>query len=366
VPRSLLYTLGTLAALIAGVGWITLPAVFGAAPASSDRAEHVAGVRLSGPEADRRRIEMLRRATFQTEIVTPPWPRLDTCWFVEEAPSGTTPKFDCLFENGTALKVKYGRGPEPHAEVAATRLLGALGYAADHVTFVPRLRCFGCPRYPFMAMHLATPLRLLGLGAPTIGEDGFTDFMWVSVERRFEAPSIETDTVEGWAWWELARWNAPGAELDAFKLLAVFLAHWDNKSSNQRLVCLDGHDPHCPHPVAMMQDLGATFGPTKVALARWRDLPIWADRRRCLVSMKTLPHDGATFEDARISEEGRATLARQLSALSEDDIRDIFRAARFPEYQSGPDDGRDLDAWTGAFKDRVAQIANATCPDPDD
>ena len=30
------------------------------------------------------------------------------------------------------------------------------------------------------------------------------------------------------------------ADLDALRLLARVLAHWDNKSENQRLVCLDG------------------------------------------------------------------------------------------------------------------------------
>ena len=30
--------------------------------------------------------------------------------------------------------------------------------------------------------------------------------------------------------------DAPRAEVDAFRILAAFLAHWDNKSQNQRLV----------------------------------------------------------------------------------------------------------------------------------
>ena len=32
--------------------------------------------------------------------------------------------------------------------------------------------------------------------------------------------------------------GAPRAHVDALRLLAVFLAHWDNKAENQRLVCL--------------------------------------------------------------------------------------------------------------------------------
>ena len=74
-------------------------------------------------------------------------------------------------------------------------------------------------------------------------------FQWVALERRFPARAIEiTDGTEGWAFFELDKVNsaegaAPRAHVDALRLLAVFLAHWDNKSENQRLVCLSKHWP---------------------------------------------------------------------------------------------------------------------------
>jgi len=206
----------------------------------------------------------------------------------------------------------------------------------------------------------------------------------VSVEYKFPAPAIETEQVSGWEWRELDRSDAPRAEVDAFRLLAVFLAHWDNKSSNQRLVCLDRvrlkadttsslprRSPPgavakagggCEHPLAMIQDLGASFGPPKVNLARWRDLPIWQDRASCTLSMRALPYEGATFEDIRVSEAGRALAASRLSAISDEQIERIFFDARFPQFQAGTDAERDLRAWTGAFKSRVNQIATARCP----
>jgi hypothetical protein len=316
---------------------------------------------LTGDEGWDERKQMLRRAVFRHQAAPYRWPRLDTCHFLAEDPSGTTPKFNCVFEGGEVLKVKYGRNPEPHAEVAATRLLQKLGYGADDVVFIPRLRCFGCARLPFLAMRVAERARAVGLTREDSG-DGFTDFEWVAIEHRFDAPAVETGSLEGWAWWELSTSEQPRAEVDAFALLAVFLSHWDNKSNNQRLVCLDGLDRSCRRSLAMMQDLGATFGPAKVNLARWRDTPIWADRARCVVSMRDMPFQGATFQDRQISEEGRAQLARALSMLADDEIRGIFRDARFPDYYSPTDDDRDLDAWTSAFKARVAQIAGVTCP----
>ena len=109
----------------------------------------------------------------------------------------------------------------------------------------------------------------------------------------------------------------------------------------------------------MIQDLGATFGPTKVNVAAWRHMPVWMDRRTCTVSMKAMPYQGATFPDARLSEAGRAQLAQSLLALSRDEIVSLFKDARFPDFQSSTDDRRDLDAWVSAFEYRVKQIAAA-------
>src|SRR5688572_5568651 len=71
------------------------------------------------------------------------------CDYVAKPLSGTTPKFDCRLADGTVVKVKYGGTPEVHAEVAATRLLAALGFGADHVSYVEAVDCRGCPPTPF-------------------------------------------------------------------------------------------------------------------------------------------------------------------------------------------------------------------------
>ena len=292
-----------------------------------------------------------------------PIPSLLTCRYLAGEPSGTSAKFDCVLGSGEIVKVKYGRNAEIHAEAAATRLLTLLGYAADDVRLVPRVRCYGCPRFPFLATRLLALVGLPNALAPHGYDSGYSEFEWASVERRFHAPAIESPASEGWAWFELTASQAPRADLDAFRLLAVFLAHWDNKAENQRLVCLDdspgGPDRRCTRPLLMIQDAGATFGPVKANLAGWRRLPVWADRRACTVSMRALPYSGATFPDARITEAGRAQLARALAALSPAQIEDLFRDARFPKFHAGTDDQRDLDAWVSAFRHRVDQIATA-------
>jgi hypothetical protein len=318
------------------------------------------------------RLDALTRAEVrvQAPAVRPPVLELGpttplACRFVARKPTGTTAKFDCILPDGQVIKVKYGRNPEIHAETAAATLLTMLGYPADTVEIVRRLRCYGCPQFPFFTMQVLTLMHLVRLADAHAGEDRYTDFEWVAVERQFPAPSIEAGDQKGWNWWELKYSRAPRADLDALRLLAVFLAHWDNKADNQRLVCLDDPAPgpgeRCGHPLAMIQDLGATFGPFKANLAGWHDAPIWSDRNRCIVSMNALPYGGATFPDAQITEAGRQQLASALTSLSNAQVRNIFEVARFGAYYSSTDDSRDVDAWTAAFDYRVRQISGLTC-----
>ena len=362
---------------LAAADYATIP------PRGDFRERDAPTITLTGPDAKARRADALRRATFTMPAIdrplhasSPSNPLPDplqrpvpSCRFAPSEPSGTTPKFDCVFADGLTVKVKYGHDAEIHGEAAATALLRMLGYAADTVTIVPRLRCYGCPRHPFVAAHLRRTF-VMPLLFDEIPE-GFTDFEWVSVEQKFPAPAIETDSITGWEWRELDRVDAPRAEVDAFRILAAFLAHWDNKSQNQRLVCLDQvrlkadtttvHSGGCEQPLAMIQDLGASFGPPKVNLARWRDLPVWHDRTTCMLSMRALPFEGATFEDVTVSEAGRALAAQRLGAITQEQIERLFADARFPQFQAGTADERDLKAWTGAFRDRVRQIAEARC-----
>jgi hypothetical protein len=228
------------------------------------------------------------------------------CRFLSKPAHGTTPKFDCVLPDGEVVKVKYGP----------------------------------------------------------------TGFEWAAVERRFDGAEIDGTGERGWAWWELDQVDpavgASRAELDALRVTAMFLAHWDNKASNQRLVCLApraSSPAPCPRAFAIIQDLGATVGPNKVDLQEWQATPIWADEHRCTISMRKLPYNGGTFPDVQITEAGRQLIARQLAALGEHQIVSLFSAARFREFHRGAGPGADLNAWAQAFRDKVRQIAAAgPCP----
>jgi hypothetical protein len=294
-----------------------------------------------------------------------------SCRFVLKRLNGTTPKFNCVLDSGEEVRVKYGKGAEIPAEAAATRLLRALGFAADDIRLVRRLRCYGCPIEPFMASKAVH-----GVGAGAVYEkaldyeDGH-DYEWVALERKYDARPIETESGEGWAFAELAkvseaRGGAPRAHVDALRLAAAFLAHWDNKSDNQRLVCVSREWPAgapCPAPMMMLQDLGATFGPRKINLRRWQASPIWADRPACIVTMRHLPYSGATFVDAPVTEAGRQLLARLLRALTDADLANLFAGARFDQRRHLFSDVRPVPLWVAAFKARVHMISDGPpCP----
>ncbi len=291
------------------------------------------------------------------------------CRYVAKPTTGTTSKFFCRLPDGELIKIKYGATPERLAETAATRLLTALGFGADRVTLLPRLRCLGCPVHPYETRMWAERYFAGWLLDLLTGGDTPRDFEWVSAERKLPGRAIEVDGFEGWDYYELdavdpAKGGATKAEVDALKLIGIFLEHWDNKSSNQRLVCEEGpggSDPSapCQRPLLILQDVGSTFGPFSVDETEWVRTRIWADAGQCLVAMG---HSDQSTELMPISEAGRELLASKLRQLSEAQIATIFTAANFPEPRTGQSNGN-VTAWIKAFEDRVRQIADRpACP----
>jgi hypothetical protein len=308
------------------------------------------------------------------------------CKFLPKVVSGKSPKFQCVLPDGRVLRIKYGPNPEVRTEVAASRLLEALGFGADRVYAVSKVRCFGCPEDPFaMLSCVSSPLAEVKKDCvPLYGAEGpageidvkvdygkYTDFDAVAIEQQMSGQTIEADGRRGWEWSELAkvdasRGGATHAERDALRLMAVVLNQWDNRSDNQRLVCLPGGDSRkkdgsCSAPFAFMHDVGGTFGRVgaskderKLDLEGWESVRVFKDDSSCRVRIESPPLHGATFDEVAISEKGRLFLANLLAQLSERQIRGLFLGARFPA---------DERSWTSAFLDKVRQIVERPpCP----
>lgn len=310
----------------------------------------------------------------QANLSAPPdQPQSIACKFLLNAASGTAPKFDCTVASGERIRVKYGRTPEIPSEVAASRLLHALGFGTDNVMLVENVRCFGCPKEPFVTMKAVDFTKAEGLYGKLVNYDTFEDFEWALVERKHTARAIATKDVEGWAFHELnqidqSQGGAPRAHVDALRLLAVFIAHWDNKAENQRLVCLSQQDwpdgGRCEKPFAMLQDLGGGFGPRKVDLGGWQTAPIWGDRQTCTATMQSLPYEGATFSPVTVTEAGRQHLSALLGQLTDQQIQDLFTGARFDKKKSfltAP--AKPVSEWVSTFRKKIREVSDGpACP----
>ena len=287
------------------------------------------------------------------------------CTYVDKESSGTTPKFHCRLADGREVKVRYGRlNGEVYAEVAATRLLWVLGFGADAM-YPARVRCTGCPQEP---------------GAPPL-PGVVTTFDVAAIERKMPGKPIKGRDGDGWSWNELdavdpARGGATVAQRDALKLLAAMIQHTDSKRDQQSLICAGEASSArtCRRPWMLIGDLGKTFGqanafnrdaPGSVNLEAWAETPVWSGDAGCRANL-TRSVTG-TLEAPFITDEGRRFLASLLRRLTDRQLRDLFEAARFPMRSAArfPDaEGRDVDAWVAAFKDKVAQIADRSCVAP--
>jgi hypothetical protein len=294
------------------------------------------------------------------------------CTFIADPVNGTTPKFNCVMQDGTQIKVKYGvpNGELP-AEVAGTRLLAALGFPTDRMNRVHSVRCRGCPLLPQQALQCldkGQPAAICLQGANT---GTVITFAPAVIAQPIKGKKIEASDDQGWSWYELEKVDAKAggssrAEVDALRLVAVLLAHWDNKGENQKLICPSGAeaaDGTCRTPIAAIGDVGGTFGPTKVDLPNWKHVPIWADARACRLSMKALPFGGATFPDTQISEEGRQFALKLLGPLTPAQLDTLFTSSGVTSFPHVVAEAHHARTWTDVFLDKVRQIeTGGPCP----
>ena len=295
-----------------------------------------------------------------------------TCDYMPKQLAGGSPKFACL-AGDDELKVKFSApatgfiagqsNAEVFAEVAATRLLWALGFGADRM-YPVRVTCHKCPE------------TLGGIAR----DNGDRVFDPATIERKMSGHEFEPDS--SWSWTELdevneQRGGAPLAHRDALKLLAVFLQHTDTKPQQQRLMCLDEREPAegpttvCERPFMMTSDLGLTFGKANFRNANgkgmnyvaWAATPVWKEGTGCVGN---LPKSfTGTLNNPVISEAGRAFLARLLMQLSDEQIRALFEVSRVTLRLRDPGSAKSgfatVQEWTDTFKQKRAEIVNRTC-----
>jgi len=278
---------------------------------------------------------------------------------------GTSRKFNCAITKNDVVKVRYGQdNGKIEGEVLATRLLWALGFGADGV-YPVKVRCRGCSANPWVDRQ------------PEAGEQIFDP---AAIERKFPGHEIEVGKNDGgWSWKELRHVDerlggAPTAQLDAMRLLAVFIQHTDNKIINERFVCLPGGltDGACSRPFLFMHDVGLTFGHANlfddnnegsVSFEDWAATPLWrANPKMCVGHMRRSA--SGMLGDPQISEAGRKFLADLLVQLTDKQLHDLFEVAQVERRSRKPGTeapAASVDEWVSVFKAKREEIVNNRC-----
>ena len=280
-----------------------------------------------------------------------------TCDYTKKEATGASPKFTCVRPPDDELKVKYGRfNGEVFAEVAASRLFWALGFAAERM-YPVRVVCRGCPS-KIRGTELA------------------------SIQRKTPGKDIETSAISGWSWSELdqvdsAAGGAPRAHRDALKLLAVLIQHTDSKAEQQRLICVGPRTnvreaESCAQTIMLAHDLGLTFGRSTLFnrnpvsstnLAEWSRASVWSGAEGCVGNLPR--SQTGSLDNPIIAEGGRKFLADLLVQLSDKQLYDLFDTARFQRRSTVSDDSPDTTTvaqWVEAFKQKRNDVVNRVCP----
>jgi hypothetical protein len=263
-----------------------------------------------------------------------------TFTFVSEDVQATTPKFDVEDEQGVVWKVKLGE--EAEAETAATRFLWAAGYFVDEDYHLAELKVTGMPK--------------LHRGENLVSPDGTVH------GARLERKPTEVKKVGLWDWFDNPFLGT--RELNGLRVMMSLLNNWDLAQTNNSIEDVGGDR------IYLVTDVGAAFGNTGNSLTRSKSVPKdYADSpfvekmtpdfidfvlhsRPFFVSAINIPNyrDRTRMEQVtkHIPRADAKWLGQRLSLLSEEQIRDGFRAAGYTH--------EDIEMYTQAMRKRIAEL----------
>jgi hypothetical protein len=222
--------------------------------------------------------------------------------FIKEEKGGYSKKYRVRDASGREWVAKIGK--EAQSETSAIRLLWGVGYITEVNYLVPRV---------------------------TIpGKGTFTNV-------RFEARPEEWDRLGEWKWKQNPFVGAP--EYQGLKVMMALINNWDLKDSNNVIVQTRG-DRELWYVIS---DLGATFGhasttPLFWRLTRSRNNPEKFAKSKFVEKVKgdrVVIHFGGKNSGLmkNITVRDAQWISRLLAQLSDQQIRDAFRAANYRQDQ---------------------------------
>ena len=263
-----------------------------------------------------------------------------TYTFDKEDMSGTNPKFDVKDEKGVKWRIKLGQ--EPQAETAATRLLWAAGYFVDEDYYLPEVKVQGLPK--------------LRRGQNFVAEGGIVH------GARLERKEKEIKNIGNWDWFKNPFVGTK--EFNGLRVMMSLLNNWDLKKINNSIYVVGSEKRY------VVSDAGATFGKTGNNMSRSKsDLKGYEESkfieketpdevdfemhsRPFLLTAVNLPnyHERTKMEKVtkHIPRADAKWLGQLLGQLSEEQVRDCFRAAGYT-----PDE---VEGYSKELQKRIAAL----------
>jgi len=260
--------------------------------------------------------------------------------FVKEDMDGTAPKFIVSDEQGVRWKAKLGE--EVKSETAATRLVWAAGYFTDEDYYLPELRVAKMPK--------------LKRGSQFVSEGTVHG---VRLERYLKGEKKDGN----WSWFKNPFTGTK--ELNGLRIMMALINNWDLKEINNVIYQVRDENPRY-----VVSDLGATFGETGNPLTRSKSNP--EDYSKSEFIQKVTPDHVDFFLSSRpffltaiaipnyitrtkmqevvknIPIADAIWLGKLLQPLSDDQIRDVFRAAGYND--------KDVEANATVVKQRIMDL----------
>jgi hypothetical protein len=265
--------------------------------------------------------------------------------FVKEVKEGGMPKFDVEDARGVKWRVKLG--PEAQSETAASRLVWAVGYNAEESYYLGRARIDG--------------LRKLSRGQKYVDGDSVRS-------ARFEPRRENVTRGKQWGWSKNPFRKT--REMNGLKTMMVLLNNWDTFKKNNRVL----HDKNSGEAKYTVTDLGATLGavggigsrrsksnvqdfarrgliskvegeqvkfnydvkPKKLGLLSIVYPPYFFRQRKATNAMQKVPVNDAAW------------IGSQLGQLSDNQLRDSFRAAGY--------DRATTEAYVRTLRSRINEL----------
>jgi len=242
--------------------------------------------------------------------------------FEKEDMDGSSPKFIVRDEQGVRWKAKLG--PEVKSETAATRLAWAAGYFTDEDYYLPELHVDNMPK--------------LKRGSDLVSADGTV--RGVRMERYLKGEKKEGN----WSWFKNPFTGTK--EFNGLRIMMTLINNWDLKEINNSIYQVKGERPRY-----VVTDLGATFGETGNTITRSKSNPedygksefiqkVTADHvdfhlssRPFFLTAIAVPNYNKRTRMQEVAKDipiaDAIWLGKLLEPLSDDQIRDVFRAAGY-------------------------------------